>query len=135
MKKLYNEYIAPLIFPLLFCFMQNLAVLEIYSFGGFSKFSVIAFLACLMIFVLLEFMRRHKFIGSFLYIVVMYFAIQLLILLISGHRGFSDWMLSGGEEHYHINFVYALILCFSVFYRKRKNTKTQIIYMFTFLKI
>lgn len=132
MKKLYKEFILPLIFPLLFCFMQNLAVLEIYSFGGFSKFSVIAFLACLMIFVLLEFMRRHKFIGSFLYIVVMYFAIQLLILLISGHRGFSDWMLSGGEEHYHINFVYALILCFSVFFCSTGYYFTVVLHRITY---
>ncbi len=132
MKKLYNEYIAPLIFPLLFCFMQNLAVLEIYDFGGFSKFSVIAFLACAMIFVLLEFMRRHKVIGSVLYIIVMYLAIQLLIMLISGHRGFSEWMLSGGEEHYHINFVYALILCFSVFFCSAGYYFTVVLHRITY---
>ncbi len=132
MKKLYNEYILPLIFPLLFCFMQNLAVLEIYDFGGFSKFSVIAFLACAMIFVLLEFMRRHKVIGSVLYIIVMYLAVQLLIMLISGHRGFSEWMLSGGEEHYHINFVYALILCFSVFFCSAGYYFTVVLHRITY---
>lgn len=116
MKRIYNEFILPLVFPFLFCFMQNLAVLEIYGASGFSKYSVIAFIACALIFGVLEFMRRHRILGTILYVATLYISLQILIMLISGHQGFSQWMLSGGEEYYHVNFIYALIVCFSVFF-------------------
>ena len=117
-KELYKKYELYL-FPFLLTLALTTSIFDAYAAPFFSEWTLYQVLIIAGSYILFAFMRRHRFIGAVLYVVIGMFCLtQFFRLVFEGDygSGFSQWFLSGASEvPTERRYYYALLVSFPIF--------------------
>lgn len=129
-----REYIL----PFLLTFVLNASILGIYDSHFLTIYNLLSGIIILLMYFFFEFIKKHRFAGSILYVVLGFIALNIMLRCIFARdwgRGFNEWFLTGGSSESQPRYFYALVSVFPFFLSSVVYYFSVVLYRTSFLML